>query len=75
MDSCVISDPLRVPVTAQRVDDGRILVRAPGRSKLLFSVAEIERLAAFAGNKATIQRYPMRLDSDVIRPSDVIRLD
>lgn len=58
MDTCVISDPLRVPVTAQRLDDGRIIIRTPGRPAILFSADEIDRLARFAANRAVMQRYP-----------------
>ncbi|WP_302621643.1 hypothetical protein [Mycobacterium malmoense] len=40
------------------MDDGRIIVYSKGRPPLFFSPDECERLAAFAGNKPRIQRYP-----------------
>lgn len=58
MESAIISDPLRSMITVTRQGDGRIVVRAANRI-MLFSEAEIERLYAFAGNKAMMQRYPV----------------
>jgi hypothetical protein len=58
-DALVISDPLRVPVTAQRLQDGRIIIRTPGKPMIIFSVSEIDRLASFA-HQPRIQRYPKR---------------
>lgn len=46
-------------MTAQRLEDGRILIRAPGKSAAIFNTDEIDRLARFACNKATLQRFPM----------------
>ncbi|SPM32036.1 hypothetical protein [Mycobacterium terramassiliense] len=57
MDSCIISDPSRCPVTAQRREDGRIIVRTPGRPLQFFSPAEIDRLARFARGEGVLQRY------------------
>jgi hypothetical protein len=56
-DAVVISDPLRVPVTAQRLNDGRIIIRTPGRPVTFFSVDEIDRLARFARGEGYLQRY------------------
>lgn len=56
--SAVISDPLRIPVTAHRLQDGRIVVRAPGRQPMFFSTDEVQRLSDFASGRAHIQRYP-----------------
>jgi hypothetical protein len=58
-DSVVISDSYRVPATAQRLEDGRIIIRTPGKPHLLFTVDEIDRLARFARDEATLQRFPM----------------
>lgn len=58
-ESIVISDPLRLPVTAQRLEDGRIILYAPGRKAMFFSASEVERLYDFAVNRATIQRFPV----------------
>jgi hypothetical protein len=57
MNSAIVSDPLRATITATRQDDGRILVRAANRF-LLFTDAEIKRLAEFSTGRATIQRFP-----------------
>lgn len=57
-DSVVISDALRVPITAERRADGGVAVRGHFRGVLALSEAECERLAAFATNRATLQRYP-----------------
>jgi hypothetical protein len=59
VDSIVISDEFRVPVTAQRLKDGRIIIRTPGKGVMLFSAAEVDRLAKFASGAGTMQRYPM----------------
>lgn len=44
-------------MSALRMDDGRVIVHTPGRPPLFFSVAECERLAAFAGNKPRLMRF------------------
>ncbi len=56
-DAIIISDPLRVPVTAQHLADGRILIRTPGKPPLLLSPTELDRLAAFANDLGVLQRY------------------
>lgn len=53
----VISDRWRPAVTAQRLGDGRVLIRTPGTPTLIFRRDEIDRLARFARNEATLQRY------------------
>lgn len=59
MTECaIISDPLRIPLVAQRLDDGRVMLRTPGRPPLFLSPQEVDRLSAFASNRATLQRYP-----------------
>jgi hypothetical protein len=58
-DAVVISDSYRVPTTAQRLQDGRIMIRTPGKPHLIFSAAEVERLYDFTVNRATLQRYPV----------------
>lgn len=59
MDAIVISDPMRVPTTAQRREDGKIIVRVPGKdvNTLIFSPAEIERLYRFSQGLGTMQRH------------------
>jgi hypothetical protein len=54
----IISDPLRSMVTATRQADGRILVRAANRF-LVFTEAEVLRLADFVRGLGTIQRHPV----------------
>jgi hypothetical protein len=50
VDCALISDKLRSPITATRQNDGRIIVRAANRF-LMFTDAEIFRLASFARNE------------------------
>lgn len=60
-DAVIISDPLRTPVTAQRLEDNRIIIRAPGRV-MLFSDAEMARLIDFVRNEPQLghlQRFPV----------------
>lgn len=57
VDTTVISDPLRVTILAQRLNDGRILVRTPGKPIMIFSADEIDRLAKFAAGLGTMQRF------------------
>ncbi len=68
-DAVIISDPLRVPVTAQRLEDGRTIIRTPGKPAMIFSRDEVDRLARFAADKPTIQRYVMAPESP--RPDDL----
>ena len=58
-ESVIISDKLRVPVTAERRSDGGVAIRGHFRGILALSGAELGRLIAFATNRPTIQRYPM----------------
>lgn len=53
-DARVISDSGRVPVTAQRLEDGRILIRTPGKPVQIFSRTEIQRLADMANGLGTL---------------------
>jgi hypothetical protein len=57
-DPVIISDPLRVPITAERRIDGGVVVRGQFRSILALSQTELTRLAKFARNKPTLQRSP-----------------
>lgn len=57
-ESVIISDPLRVPITAERRANGGVAVRGQFRGILALSEAEVERLADFASNRPRIQRYP-----------------
>jgi hypothetical protein len=57
MSTIVISDHMRIPVTAQRLEDGRILIRTPGKSVAIFNLDEIERLYKFARGQGQIQRH------------------
>ena len=54
----IISDPLRVPVTAELRKDGGVLVRGHFRGALALSESELTRLIAFARNEPRIQRFP-----------------
>ena len=58
MNCTIISDPLRSMITAERMANGRIALKA-GKSTVLLSDAEIERLYDFAVNRAIIQRFPV----------------
>ena len=55
IETTLISDPMRTPVLAQRLEDGRILVRSPGERIMLFSIAELDRLHKFANGLGTLQ--------------------
>ena len=55
-DAVIISDALRVPVTAQRLEDGRTIIRTPGKPAMIFSVDEIGRLARFARDEPELGR-------------------
>ena len=60
-DAVIISDALRTPVTAQRLDDSRIIIRAPGRV-MIFSEAEMSRSIDFVRNEPQLghlQRFPV----------------
>ncbi|SBS78259.1 hypothetical protein MHPYR_530046 [uncultured Mycobacterium sp.] len=56
-DSNIISDPYRVPVTAQRLEDGRIILHTPGRQAQFFSPSEVARLYEFSLGRGVIQRH------------------
>jgi hypothetical protein len=64
VSATIISDPLRVPVAARRLDDGRILIHTPGKPTLIFSVSEIDRLSEFAHDDepqlGRLERFPTR---------------
>lgn len=58
-DSTITSDPLRVPITAQKKAQGGVILRGL-KSILLLSQAELDRLVAFIRDeplKARLQRY------------------
>jgi hypothetical protein len=57
-DALIISDPLKIPLTAQKQSDGGVILRGH-KSVLILSQSELDRLFAFAHNRAVIQRYPM----------------
>jgi hypothetical protein len=60
-DCNVISDPHRVPITCQRIDGARVLIRTPGRPVLIFSESELDRLFTFVRNEpqlGRLQRFP-----------------
>jgi hypothetical protein len=62
MDTAIISDPFRVPVTAQRIEDGRVIIRTPGKSTMILSASEVDRLARFAADKpelGRLERFPV----------------
>jgi hypothetical protein len=50
-ESVIISDKLRVPVTAERRSDGGVAIRGHFRGILALSEAELGRLIAFATNR------------------------
>jgi hypothetical protein len=52
-----ISDPLKIPITAQKQSDGSVILRGH-KAVIILSQAELDRLFAFARNRAVIQRYP-----------------
>lgn len=70
-DSAIISDPLRVPVIAQRRTDSEkgIVLRGHFHHVLILSEAEVDRLVGYARDeppRARIQRYgPESTESDV----------
>jgi hypothetical protein len=66
--AAVISDPLRVPVIAERREAGGIVIRRGGRY-IALSEAELDRLVAFVRNeppKARLQRFA------ILRPDDAL---
>ncbi len=61
-DVVIVSDPLRVPITAERRTDGGVAVRGHFRGVLVLSDTELDRLIAFARDeppRARIQRFVM----------------
>ncbi|MGV0050113.1 hypothetical protein ACRU43_12875 [Mycobacterium colombiense] len=65
-NAVIISDPLRVPITAERRADGGVVVRGHFRGVLALSDGEINRLTSFALNKAHIQRYTANPPAETI---------
>lgn len=57
-EAAVISDPLRVPITAERRSDGGVAVRGRFRSILALSATELDRLIAFARDEPPRARIP-----------------
>ena len=49
LDSAIISDKFRVPVTATRIENNGVILRAPGKTMIL-SATELSRLIAFIHN-------------------------
>jgi hypothetical protein len=58
-DPVIISDPLRVPITAERRNGSGVVLRGHFRGMLALSQSECERLASFITGKAHIRRYPV----------------
>ena len=58
-DPVIVSDPLRIPITAERRIDGGVVLRGRFRSVMALSKSELDRLIAFARGEATLQRFPM----------------
>lgn len=59
IDTLVISDRWRVPMTAQRRDDGGIVIRTPGKGTLLLSQSELVRLMEFVRPQlGQLYRFP-----------------
>lgn len=61
----VISDPFRVPITAESREDGGVVLRGHFRSVLALSSAELQRLQDFADSPrlGKLQRFPCRPDT------------
>ena len=53
-DAVIVTEEYRSPITAQRRQDGSVVVRA-ARSLIVMSPTEIGRLAAFAEDRLRIQ--------------------
>jgi len=62
IDSAIISDPLRVPITAQRKSDGCVIIRGHRSNTLILSESELSRLISFTRDEprlGKLQRYPV----------------
>jgi hypothetical protein len=60
-DSTIISDPLRVPITAQKCEGGGVVLRGR-RNYIALNDAEFDHLVAFVRNEARLMRYPVGSD-------------
>lgn len=63
-DSAIVSDPLRVPITAQRRDDGTILLCGYFKNLVILSPSEVGRLIEFANDAprlGELRRFPVPL--------------
>jgi hypothetical protein len=67
MDSTIISDPLRVPITVQKRTDGGVVLRGH-RDNIILSETELDRLFAFARDKAVLQRFPIAPKTPLAAP-------
>lgn len=56
LDSAVISDPLKVPITATRKTDRGVVLRRPGAC-IALSGTEFDRVIAFVRNEARLMAY------------------
>lgn len=57
-ESIVVSERFRSPVIAEKRDGGGVVLRS-ARHWIALSPEELDRVVAFAGNRAHIQRYPV----------------
>jgi hypothetical protein len=58
-ETLVISDRWRVPMTAQRREDGGIVIRTPGKDTLLLSQSELVRLMELVQPQlGRLERFP-----------------
>lgn len=60
-DSLIISDPYRSPITAQKRQDGGVVLRG-SRSMMILSEAELDRVVEFVRDEprlGQLQRYTM----------------
>jgi hypothetical protein len=56
VESTIVTGSYRSPVTAEKRDDGRVILRSRN-SLIVLHPEDVERLATFVLNKPHIQRY------------------
>jgi hypothetical protein len=57
-DSIIVSDRYRTPVTAEKRDNGGVVLRS-ARSWIALNAEELNRVVTFARNEATLRCYPV----------------